>query len=74
MHLFTCSAVSDVPLLGCLLFVIPGARRLTAADDAVERDAAAKAFCEEYHLTERRTPVRFYDLFMFNDELDMLEV
>ncbi|BDA40413.1 probable beta-1,4-mannosyl-glycoprotein 4-beta-N-acetylglucosaminyltransferase [Coccomyxa sp. Obi] len=53
---------------------LTGARRLTAADNAVERDVAAKAFCEEYHLTERKTPVRILDVFMFNDELDMLEI
>lgn len=40
----------------------------------MERDAAAKKFCEEYHLVERKTPVRIYDVFMFNEELDMLEV
>lgn len=43
-------------------------------DGSEQLKEAARAFCAKYSLSERKQPVRIYDLFMFNDELDMLEV
>ena len=37
-------------------------------------DKAARDFCDRYSLPERTQIVSIYDVFMFNDELDMLEV
>ena len=46
-------------------------RRLALPDD---RERAAAKICDEYGMQQRDRPVRIYDAFMFNSELDMLEV
>ena len=46
-------------------------RRLALPDDT-ERSAAK--ICDEYGMQQRIRPVKIYDAFMFNSELDMLEV
>ena len=52
----------------------PASRRLAALDIASEMEKAARDFCDQYSLSDRTQLVSIYDVFMFNDELDMLEV
>lgn len=51
-----------------------GSRRFTLPVDRERIDTAAGRICREYGMRERQKPVRIYDAFMFNSELDMLEV
>ncbi len=39
-----------------------------------DEDVHEEGFCERYGLPVRKGEVRIYDAFMFNGELDMLEV
>ena len=51
-----------------------GSRRLTLPVDRERIDTAAGRICQEYGMRKRQKPVKIYDAFMFNSELDMLEV
>ena len=47
---------------------LTGTSKLTLPQEEAAR------ICKEYGMPQRASPVRIYDAFMFNSELDMLEV